>query len=55
MNAESNSVNIFERHLTLWVGLCILAGICLGRLAPDLARVCQGTLDWFRSEAAHVS
>ncbi len=30
-------LTIFERYLTLWVGLCILAGIALGRLAPDLA------------------
>ncbi len=27
----------FERYLTLWVTLCILAGILLGRLAPGLA------------------
>ncbi|BCP54245.1 arsenical-resistance protein [Kaistia sp. 32K] len=26
----------FERYLTLWVGLCILAGIGLGHLAPGL-------------------
>src|SRR5215207_3753634 len=25
----------FERYLTLWVALCILAGILLGRLAPE--------------------
>jgi ACR3 family arsenite transporter len=28
----------FERYLTLWVGLCIILGIGLGRLAPDLAK-----------------
>ena len=28
----------FERYLTLWVGLCILAGILLGRIAPGLAQ-----------------
>ncbi|MBN2082890.1 ACR3 family arsenite efflux transporter [bacterium] len=27
----------FERYLTLWVALCIVAGILLGRLAPGLA------------------
>lgn len=31
-------MNLFERQLTLWVGLCILAGIGLGKLAPDLAK-----------------
>jgi len=31
-------MNLFERQLTLWVGLCIVAGIVLGKLAPDLAK-----------------
>jgi ACR3 family arsenite transporter len=31
-------IGFFERYLTLWVCLCIVAGIALGRLAPDLAR-----------------
>jgi len=30
--------SIFERYLTLWVGLCIILGIALGKLAPNLAR-----------------
>ncbi len=29
--------NIFERYLTVWVALCILGGILLGKVAPDLA------------------
>jgi arsenite transporter len=28
------SLGIFERYLTLWVALCIVAGIALGRLVP---------------------
>jgi ACR3 family arsenite transporter len=28
-------VGFFERYLTLWVGLCIVAGIALGHLAPE--------------------
>lgn len=28
----------FERYLTVWVGLCILAGIFLGKLVPGLAK-----------------
>ena len=36
----------FERLLTLWVLLCIAAGIALGRIAPGLARTLDGmTLD----------
>lgn len=34
-------MNRFERYLTLWVGLCILGGIALGKAAPGFA----GTLD----------
>ncbi len=30
--------SIFERYLTLWVGLCIVGGILLGKLAPELAK-----------------
>lgn len=29
--------SIFEHYLTLWVGLCIIGGILLGKIAPDLA------------------
>jgi len=31
----TQAMNIFERYLTLWVGLCIVAGITLGQLFPD--------------------
>ena len=34
--------NIFERYLTVWVGLCILGGISLGKIAPDLAHTLDG-------------
>lgn len=30
--------SLFERYLTLWVGLCIVGGLVLGTWAPDLAR-----------------
>lgn len=30
--------SLFERYLTVWVGLCIVGGILLGKLAPDLAK-----------------
>lgn len=29
-------LSLFERYLTLWVFLCILAGIALGQLVPDV-------------------
>lgn len=30
-------LNVFEKYLTVWVILCIIAGIVLGRLFPDVA------------------
>src|SRR5512134_2889973 len=35
-------MSLFERQLTLWVGLCIVAGIALGKVAPDLAQTLDG-------------
>lgn len=35
--AERRMSNPFERYLTLWVSLCIIAGIMLGKAAPGLA------------------
>jgi len=31
-------LNLFERYLTLWVALCIIAGIALGRIFPGIAQ-----------------
>ncbi len=42
-------MGLFERYLSLWVGLCIAAGVLLGNLSPDL-------FHWFASlEVAHVN
>ena len=35
-------MNIFERYLTVWVGLCIVAGIALGKFTPWLALALDG-------------
>ena len=32
-------MSAFERYLTVWVFLCILAGIALGHLMPDVFQV----------------
>jgi arsenite transporter len=34
--------SLFERYLTLWVFLCIIAGILLGRFAPGVAHYLDG-------------
>lgn len=36
------AMNLFERYLTLWVALCIVAGISLGHLLPALFQVVGG-------------
>src|SRR5690554_5914446 len=42
-------MGLFERYLTLWVGLCILTGLLLGNMAPQL-------FQWFAAmEVAHVN
>ena len=42
MSARRRISSPFERYLTLWVALCIGAGILLGRTAPELARTLDG-------------
>lgn len=39
---ERKMTSIFERYLTVWVGLCIIGGIFLGKIAPDLAKTLDG-------------
>ncbi len=34
---KGKGLNIFERYLTIWVVLCIVGGIVLGKLAPTVA------------------
>jgi len=34
---QAKGLSIFERYLTVWVGLCIVGGIVLGKLAPSVA------------------
>ncbi|AGB49142.1 arsenical-resistance protein [Methanomethylovorans hollandica DSM 15978] len=34
---EPKGLGVFERYLTIWVILCIIAGILLGRFAPGVA------------------
>jgi len=35
---DRKMTSMFERYLTVWVGLCILGGILLGKVAPNLAK-----------------
>ncbi len=40
--ARRTMSNPFEKYLTLWVGLCIVAGILLGKAAPGVAAALDG-------------
>lgn len=40
--SRGKGISFFEQYLTLWVALCIGAGIVLGKLAPSLARTLDG-------------
>ncbi len=35
---DRKMTSVFERYLTVWVGLCIIGGILLGKIAPGLAK-----------------
>lgn len=39
---DRKMTSIFERYLTVWVALCIVGGIILGKLAPGLAQALDG-------------
>lgn len=39
---DRRMTSVFERFLTLWVGLSIVGGIALGKLAPGLAKTLDG-------------
>lgn len=40
--AAPKRLNFFERYLTLWVGLCMLAGLALGRWESALVHELRG-------------
>ncbi|SFJ89673.1 ACR3 family arsenite efflux transporter [Methylophaga sulfidovorans] len=35
-SASSSAIGFFERYLSVWVGLCIVAGVALGSLFPSI-------------------
>lgn len=42
MAEKKSGMSVFERYLSVWVGLCIIAGILLGRIAPGVASALDG-------------
>jgi ACR3 family arsenite transporter len=51
---ESKGLSFFEKYLSIWVILCILAGIVLGEIAPGIAKYLDG-LAIYVGEAPVVS
>ena len=39
---STKDMSVFERYLTVWVALCIVGGILLGKIAPNLAATLDG-------------
>ncbi len=39
---DRTMTSVFERYLTVWVGLCIIGGILLGKIAPQFATALDG-------------
>ena len=48
MKKKLEGIGFFEKYLTIWVALCIVAGVAIGQLAPAFPQ----TLSKF--EYAHV-
>lgn len=40
--APPKQMNLFERYLTVWVGLCMVAGVILGRSVPSFVEALRG-------------
>lgn len=51
---ERKLTNVFERYLTIWVALCIVGGIVLGKVAPGVAKYLDG-LSIYVNDAPVVS
>ncbi|MEQ1847615.1 MAG: arsenical-resistance protein, partial [Nitrospira sp.] len=45
-------LNLFERYLTIWVALCMIVGVLLGKSAPGVVTWLRG---WEFGEGSHVN
>ncbi len=54
MGKSAKGLSVFERYLTVWVILCIVGGIVLGKVAPSVAQYLDG-LSIYVNEAPVVS
>jgi len=54
LDKQTKGLSIFEKYLTVWVALCIVIGIVLGKIAPEVATYLDG-LAIYVGEAPVVS
>ena len=45
-------LNLFERYLSLWVGLCMVGGVLLGQMAPGMVQTFR---IWEFGEGSHIN
>jgi ACR3 family arsenite transporter len=45
-------LNPFERYLTIWVALCMVAGVVLGQVAPSLVQILR-TMEF--GQGSHIN
>lgn len=50
---ERKRLNVFERFLTLWVGLCMVAGLALGKWAPSAVQALR-SMEFGRGSQVNV-
>lgn len=39
---KSNDIGFFEKHLTMWVLICMIVGVIIGSLIPGVTSVLAG-------------
>ena len=47
MNQQKKRIGFFEKYLTLWVALCILAGIIIGNVSGESVQILSN-LEFFK-------
>ena len=50
--ATEKRLNVFERYLTLWVGLCMVFGVLLGQWSPGFVSTLRG---WEFEAGSHIN
>lgn len=52
LSAQPKRLNLFERYLSFWVAVCIVVGVVIGRVFPDLV---TGLREWEFGQGSHIN